>query len=104
MASKGVIQICHSEESLVAETAFWANSAGYELVSANGRETLHEGAFEHSDQSLPDWPGAVTPASAWISNVAGAAVTARISGLIDAVWPGLPHKLVRAQARRDRYP
>ena len=44
MASKGVIQICHSEESLVAETAFWANSAGYELVSVNGREALHEGA------------------------------------------------------------
>ncbi len=44
MASKGVIQICHSEESLVAETAFWANSAGYELVSANGREALREGA------------------------------------------------------------
>src|ERR1700761_9183192 len=44
MASKGVIQICHSEESLVAETAFWANSAGYELVSAKGREALREGA------------------------------------------------------------
>ncbi len=44
MTSKGVIQICHSEESLVAETAFWANSAGYELVSANGREALREGA------------------------------------------------------------
>ena len=44
MASKGVIQICHSEELLVAETAFWANSAGYELVSANGREALREGA------------------------------------------------------------
>src|SRR3954468_7079260 len=44
MASKGVIQICHSEESLVAETAFWANSAGYEVVSANGREALCEGA------------------------------------------------------------
>ena len=44
MTSKGLIQICHSEESLVAETAFWANSAGYELVSANGREALREGA------------------------------------------------------------
>jgi len=44
MTSKGVIQICHSEESLVAETAFWANSAGYELVNANGREALREGA------------------------------------------------------------
>ena len=43
MTSKGVIQICHSEESLVAETAFWANSAGYELVGANGREALRKG-------------------------------------------------------------
>jgi EAL domain-containing protein (putative c-di-GMP-specific phosphodiesterase class I) len=32
MTSKGSIQICHSDETLVAETAFWAGSAGYQLV------------------------------------------------------------------------
>lgn len=36
MASKGSIQISHSDESLVAEIAFWANSAGYELVTLAG--------------------------------------------------------------------
>ena len=40
MTSKGVIQICHSEESLVAETAFWAKSAGYELVTLASRDEL----------------------------------------------------------------
>ena len=34
--SKGSIQIYHSDESLVAEIAFWANSAGYELVTMSG--------------------------------------------------------------------
>jgi EAL domain-containing protein (putative c-di-GMP-specific phosphodiesterase class I) len=40
MISKGIIQICHSEESLVAETAFWAKSAGYELVTLASRAEL----------------------------------------------------------------
>lgn len=72
----------------------------WSIVTAAG-ETLHNGAFEHDNQSLPDWPAAVTPVSAWISNVAGAAVSERIAGLIRAVWPGLPHKLVRAQAQQS---
>jgi EAL domain-containing protein (putative c-di-GMP-specific phosphodiesterase class I) len=33
MTNKGSIQICHSDETLVAETAFWAGSAGYQLVA-----------------------------------------------------------------------
>lgn len=40
MTSKGAIQICHSDETLVAETAFWANSTGYELVALAGRTAL----------------------------------------------------------------
>jgi type III pantothenate kinase len=89
----------------VSEAPFLLIDAGnsrikWSIVTSAG-ETLHEGAFEHNDQSLPDWPAAVTPARAWISNVAGTAVTGRIESLIHAVWPGLPHELVRAQAQQS---
>src|SRR3954470_4740189 len=44
MTSKGSIQICHSDESLVAEIWFWAKSAGYELVVLDQRaDLLREG-------------------------------------------------------------
>jgi EAL domain-containing protein (putative c-di-GMP-specific phosphodiesterase class I) len=44
MTSKGSIQICHSDEALVAEISFWAKSAGYELVSLDNRaDLLHQG-------------------------------------------------------------
>jgi len=38
--SKGSIQICHSDATLVAEISFWAKSAGYELVSLDSRDDL----------------------------------------------------------------
>ena len=40
MSSKGSIQICHSDETLVAEISFWAKSAGYELVALDSRADL----------------------------------------------------------------
>lgn len=40
MSSKRSIQICHSDEALIAEIAFWAKSAGYELVTLEKRADL----------------------------------------------------------------
>ena len=40
MTSKGVIQICHSDQSLIAETSFWAKSAGYDFVDLEKRDDL----------------------------------------------------------------
>jgi type III pantothenate kinase len=72
----------------------------WSIVTTAG-EPLHNGMFEHNDLSLPEWPRSTTPASAWVSNVAGTAVSERIAGLIHARWPGLPHTLVRAQAQQS---
>src|SRR6476661_2304764 len=45
MSSKGSIQICHSDPTLVAEISFWAKSAGYELVATDSRaDLLHNGS------------------------------------------------------------
>ncbi|GLU32818.1 type III pantothenate kinase [Trinickia caryophylli] len=74
------------------------------LVDAAGT-TLASGSFAHAgddqDGSLdaePDWAGlAVRPGSAWVSNVAGAAVEARLDALIEHVWPRLPRTAVSAR-------
>ncbi|WP_246796093.1 type III pantothenate kinase [Burkholderia perseverans] len=50
--------------------------------------------------AIPAWPGRAAPHHAWISNVAGAEVGARIDALIDARWPGLPRTLVTARAEQ----
>ena len=74
------------------------------LVDEHGAG-LANGAFEHAhhstaadDAALEAWSDLATPASAWISNVAGAPVQNRIQRLIDARWPTLPRTVVRAQA------
>ena len=72
----------------------------WSVVTQTG-ETLQGGAFEHAFAHLPDWSGIPTPASAWISNVAGAGVAERITGLLDARWSGLPRTFVHAQAQQS---
>jgi type III pantothenate kinase len=75
------------------------------LVRADGIQT-HTGAFEHGGaQSAetapartddPDWSNLPRPASAWISNVAGEAVSQRLAALLHAHWPNLPRTTIRA--------
>ncbi|MFT4063555.1 type III pantothenate kinase [Paraburkholderia sp.] len=50
--------------------------------------------------SQPGWSGWPAPCGAWVSNVAGADVSARIAALVDAQWPRLPLTTVRASARQ----
>ncbi|NIF53295.1 MULTISPECIES: type III pantothenate kinase [Burkholderiaceae] len=50
--------------------------------------------------SSPGWSGLPTPRGAWLSNVAGADVAARIAALVDAHWPQLPLTTIRASARQ----
>ncbi|MEW6343270.1 MAG: type III pantothenate kinase [Pseudomonadota bacterium] len=65
------------------------------LVQADGTQS-HAGACGHEGLDDPDWSALPRPASAWISNVAGAAVAQRLAGLLDARWPGLPRTTIRA--------
>jgi len=61
----------------------------------------HRGALAHGDAGdAPDWSALPTPAGAWISNVAGANVAARIEALIDAHWPALARTTISACARQ----
>lgn len=79
-----------------------ANSAN----SADSSGSLaHAGAASHDslvdgEPELPGWADLPAPGSAWISNVAGEMVGARVNALIDARWPGLPRTVVRASARQ----
>ncbi|WP_118181742.1 type III pantothenate kinase [Paraburkholderia phosphatilytica] len=70
------------------------------LVDAQGKQQ-HGGAFAHDAAHAPAggglWPQVAQPGGAWISNVAGEAVAARIDRLIDAHWPDLPRTTIRAQ-------
>jgi len=58
------------------------------------------GALAHADGDAPDWPALPAPCGAWISNVAGPGVAARIDALIDARWPALPRTTIRACAHQ----
>jgi type III pantothenate kinase len=81
------------------------------LVDANGTP-LRSGVFAHAplppdaaERPLPapdepGWPSLPVPGSAWISNVAGDAVAARLASLIDTHWPHLPRTTIRAAARQ----
>jgi len=70
------------------------------LAGADGT-LLEGGALAHVDvDDVPDWFALPAPASAWISNVAGARGAARVDALIDAHWPALPRTAIRARARQ----
>jgi type III pantothenate kinase len=56
------------------------------------------GAFDHARADAPDWSALPTPRGAWISNVAGPEVAARLDALLDARWPALPRTTIRARA------
>ncbi|RAS20512.1 type III pantothenate kinase [Paraburkholderia bryophila] len=67
------------------------------LVTPNGAQ-IAAGALAHDDVDEPSWSNLPAPGGAWLSNVAGEAVAARITALLDAHWPGLPRTTIRACA------
>jgi type III pantothenate kinase len=69
------------------------------LVEANGTQ-LAAGALIHGDAAQPDWSNLPTPGSAWLSNVAGDSVAARVRALLDAHWPQLPLTTIRARVQQ----
>ena len=81
------------------------------LVAPDGSR-LHAGTMDHvrddAAQSRPaaheagcaEWAPLPPPAGAWISNVAGEAVGARLDALVEAHWPGLSRTVVRACAQQ----
>ncbi|CAB3802276.1 type III pantothenate kinase [Paraburkholderia fynbosensis] len=75
------------------------------LVQAGGTQ-LAAGALAHMNHAAqggadqPDWSNLPTPGSAWLSNVAGEGVAARVAALLDAHWPQLPLTTIRARAQQ----
>ncbi|QBQ96026.1 type III pantothenate kinase [Paraburkholderia pallida] len=88
------------------------------LVAADGTR-LHAGASSHDTapgnaapdtaaaippaaaaRDFADWSALPVPGSAWISNVAGAAVAQRIDAALDAHWPGLARSVIRASRQQ----
>jgi type III pantothenate kinase len=72
------------------------------LADASGA-LKQTGVFDHLPAAAatafadePAWSSLPAPGSAWISNVAGAAVAARLSALIDLHWPQLPRTTIRS--------
>ncbi|MFM0732531.1 type III pantothenate kinase [Paraburkholderia sediminicola] len=69
------------------------------LVQPDGTQ-IAAGALAHGGADQPDWSKLPTPAGAWLSNVAGESVAARIAALLDARWPQLPLTTIRACAQQ----
>ncbi|MFB5153314.1 type III pantothenate kinase [Burkholderia orbicola] len=77
-----------------------AGNSRIKWALADARRTLVDtGAFGHTRDggADPDWSHLPRPRGAWISNVAGADVAARLDALLDARWPGLPRTTIRAR-------
>ncbi|NTZ11000.1 type III pantothenate kinase [Burkholderia metallica] len=77
-----------------------AGNSRIKWALADARRTLVDtGAFGHTRDggADPDWSRLPRPRGAWISNVAGADVAARIDALLDARWPGLPRTTIRSR-------
>ena len=69
------------------------------LVRGDGSQ-IAGGALAHGGDDQPDWSNLPTPGAAWLSNVAGESVEKRIAMLLDARWPQLPLKTIRACAHQ----
>ncbi|NYH18131.1 type III pantothenate kinase [Paraburkholderia bryophila] len=67
------------------------------LVEPDGAP-IAAGALAHDGVDQPSWSNLPTPGGAWLSNVAGETVAARIAASLDAHWPGLPLTTIRACA------
>ena len=69
------------------------------LVQADGSQ-IAAGALTHGGTDQPEWSDLPTPGGAWLSNVAGENVAARIAALLDSRWPQLPLTTIRACAQQ----
>ncbi|MGC2960499.1 type III pantothenate kinase [Paraburkholderia graminis] len=69
------------------------------MVAADGAQ-IAAGALAHGDGDSPEWSKLPAPGGAWLSNVAGDAVAARIAELVHTQWPGLPLTTIRARERQ----
>lgn len=69
------------------------------LVQADGTQ-LAAGALTHGGVDQPHWSNLPAPGGAWLSNVAGENVAARVAALLDAHWPQLPLTTIRACAQQ----
>ncbi|PRF33606.1 type III pantothenate kinase [Burkholderia multivorans] len=77
-----------------------AGNSRIKWALADAQRTLvRTGAFGHTRDggADPDWADLPRPRGAWISNVAGADVGARLDALLDARWPGLPRTTIRSR-------
>jgi len=77
-----------------------AGNSRIKWALADAQRTLvRTGAFGHTRDggADPDWADLPRPRGAWISNVAGADVGARLDALLDAHWPGLPRTTIRSR-------
>ncbi|MGI4811762.1 MAG: type III pantothenate kinase [Janthinobacterium lividum] len=78
-----------------ADTSAWRTGAfAHETQPAQNVGTVHALAGE------PAWANLPRPTSIWISNVAGAALMARLDALIDAHWPGVPRAQIHSCAQQ----
>lgn len=81
-----------------------AARAGEADTQPGGQWVAGEPAGENAAEGVPGedaaarWAALARPGGAWISNVAGDAVGAWLAASIEARWPGLPVRFVRARA------
>lgn len=69
------------------------------LVQRDGTQRA-AGALAHGNAEAPAWSDLPTPCGAWLSNVAGETVAARIDAWLDTHWPALPRTTIRATAHQ----
>ena len=84
----------------LAVTVIDAGNSRIKWALADAQRTLVDtGAFGHTRDggADPDWSSLPRPRGAWISNVAGADVAARLDALLDARWPSLPRTTIRSR-------
>lgn len=71
------------------------------LVEAHGRPLI-EGTLSHAcaEADAPALAGLPAPRSAWLSNVAGAALGERLHAWVEQRWPGLPQHTIRSREQQ----
>jgi type III pantothenate kinase len=78
----------------------WALADARGALVASGVFAHESAAPDAALADVPAWSSLPAPGSAWISNVAGDTVAARLAMLIDAHWPTLPVTTIRAAAQQ----
>jgi type III pantothenate kinase len=68
-------------------------------AESDSEEFSASGAFEHAE-APSTWAALPRPRGAWISNVAGAELGARLDALLGTHWPDLPRTTISARAEQ----